>query len=771
MGLNVLPRRGLAVAAVAAAAVTSLLAAPAATASRQVAAAPQVQATGTGGAVSGVTAPAWQTNNTVWAIAAAHGVVYVGGAFTSVRPPGDASGTGEVARSYLAAFDAGTGSLLSFNHTLDGSVTALAVSPDGSTVYAGGSFTHVDGKYRPRLAAFSTATGALSTTWVPKANSTVQSIALSPDGSSIYLGGSFTTLDGQARTRLAAVSSAGSLLAWAPTADGTVASVAVAPDDSRVLIGGYFNTFDGTAQHAIGSADPVTGANEPWAATILPHTSSCTSTVKDIVVQGSTAYVAAEGTGGGCFDGDFAANISDGALIWQNDCLGATQALVIINGWLYKGSHAHDCAFSPGGWPQVNTSHGHLTRHLLDQSLTDGTLGHWTPNTSGNPLGPRVMATDGSQLFVGGDFKSVNGKAQQGFARFPAGPDTTAPGRPAQPVAISTSAGVDSVTFPAVSDVDSGTLTYSLYRDGGKTRIGTVTATSWPWALPLLHYRDAGLTPGSSHTYQVRVSDGVRNSPISAASAPVTVASASPSQTYSQAVAAEHPSFYWRLGESSGTTAADSSGNGFTGGYGSGVTLGQPGAITGDADTAAAFSGTSSGLVSASAPVPPPATFTIEAWFKTTTNTGGKLVGFGNAQSGSSSSYDRHIYMMNDGQLVFGVWTGKVVTIETANTYNDGQWHYVVATLSPATGMALYVDGRLAGTNANTVAQSYSGYWRVGGDNLNGWNLDPWGSNSQGTTQPYGYYFQGTMDEVAVYPVALSAGQVAAHYAANALSH
>ena len=70
-------------------------------------------------------------------------------------------------------------------------------------------------------------------------------------------------------------------------------------------------------------------------------------------------------------------------------------------------------------------------------------------------------------------------------------------------------------------------------------------------------------------------------------------------------------------------------------------------------------------MTSANSVVPGPQTFSIEAWFKTTTNDGGKIVGFGNAQTGGSSAnnnaspgssnYDRHIYMMNDGQLVFGV--------------------------------------------------------------------------------------------------------------------
>ena len=130
-----------------------------------------------------------------------------------------------------------------------------------------------------------------------------------------------------------------------------------------------------------------------------------------------------------------------------------------------------------------------------------------------------------------------------------------------------------------------------------------------------------------------------------------------------------------------------------------------------------------------------------------------------------SGNYDRHIYMMNDGQLVFGVWNNATETIETPNTYNDGQWHYVVATYD-GTNMALYVDGELTGTATSSSAQPYTGYWRIGGDNLNGWNLDPWGSNSQGTTQPAGYYFNGTIADVAVYPTALTAAQVQTHFAA-----
>ncbi|MGF7473793.1 hypothetical protein WFJ45_23970, partial [Salmonella enterica subsp. enterica serovar Minnesota] len=51
----------------------------------------------------------------------ANGVVYAGGDFTSVRPPGSPLGSGEVARNRLAAFSASTGNLItSFNPDVNG---------------------------------------------------------------------------------------------------------------------------------------------------------------------------------------------------------------------------------------------------------------------------------------------------------------------------------------------------------------------------------------------------------------------------------------------------------------------------------------------------------------------------------------------------------------------------------------------------------------------------------------------------------------------------
>ena len=140
-------------------------------------------------------------------------------------------------------------------------------------------------------------------------------------------------------------------------------------------------------------------------------------------------------------------------------------------------------------------------------------------------------------------------------------------------------------------------------------------------------------------------------------------------------------------GEVSGTLASDWAGD-------SDLTLKSSqrnvgGAIVGDPDPSTTFS---AGSKTGGAAQFGPQSFSAEAWFKTTTRSGGKIIGFGSVNTNNSSSSDRHVYMSNSGQLSFGANANGFRTVTSPTSYNDGKWHHVVGVLG-STGMRLYVDG------------------------------------------------------------------------------
>jgi hypothetical protein len=512
------------------------------------------------GSVGAAAASSWQSNGTVWKMAYAHGDIFLIGDFTALRPPGAAAGTNEHPAMYFAALNAATGALDTNiqTHTFGGQSSGLpltngsiAASPDGSTIYVGGKFTTVDGSSRPHIAAFSATTGHLLQSWHASVGGRVTAIAAAHNA--VYIGGAFGKVNGKAvGAHLAALSpSTGNPLPWGPgngpSTNDLVDALATSANGSQVIAGGYFTQVDGqtesgdhrtTYQKAVilggfGSGSSA-GRPEPMPANrIVPlrpvgvSGHICNSNVKDLVVSGSVVYLANEGSGGGCFDGTWAVNLPGGTLKWLNQCFGATQTIAVVRNYLYKGSHAHDCQSGnhngdPDNFPQLP---GNQSRHLLSQKLSNGFLGPWYPNTNaGAALGPRAMATDGTQLYVGGDFTSVNHRPQQGIARFTPTHDYPTP-QPHRPTAVAGKLGQVTVTVRPPLDLDDPDLTMELFRNGGSRPVAKARVQSLFWRQPAVHLVDRGAVPGTKATYRVRAVDtfGRYSSPLSPVSRPVAV--------------------------------------------------------------------------------------------------------------------------------------------------------------------------------------------------------------------------------------------------------
>jgi PKD repeat protein len=723
--------------------------------------------------------PTVQINGVVWNQQIVGNTVYVGGNFTSARPAGAALGTNEVPRANMLAYNLTTGELVtSFAPTFNGQVRDLSLSPDGSTLYVAGQFTQVNGQNRYRIAAFDTATGAL-TPFRPSVNSTVSAVVAGT--SAVYFSGLFSTVNGQARGGIAAVATGGTgttALPFSASLDGGNAqALTLAPDEQSVVAGGSFTGVNGRTDVGFGLArlDATTG--EPMA---LPVNSTIrnageNAAVLSLETDGVNFYGAGFHYGGaGTMEGSFAADWATGSLVWVEDCHGDTYGVYPTGDAVYSASHKHYCGNS-GGFPQTDPWSYHratATTKTPERVNTPDPYGYpdhdgepspemlyWYPDINtgtftGKSQGPWTVTGNDSYVLYGGEFTRVNNTGQQGLVRFAKpnlAPNTDGPrlsGSQITPTAISFKSGEVRVSWPSNWDRDNETLTYTLYRGATSTPpIYTTTVTRPFWDMPRMGFVDTGLTPGASVRYRLQVSDAWGNTATSNfVSTTVSDGQVGP---YAQEVLGDGASTYWRLGEASGSTAYDWAGQD-DGTVGTGVTRGATGAA-GDGDGASTFNGTTDGLVASQSLIDGPNTFSVEAWFRTTSTAGGKILGFGSANTGNSGSYDRHVYMGTNGKLSFGVWTGSSVTVSSSASYNDGQWHHVVASLG-SNGERLYVDGVLVGQRSDVSAgQAYQGYWRVGGDNS--WSGAP--------------YFTGDIDEVAIYPTVLSYRQVVDHWTAS----
>lgn len=739
------------------------------------------------GTVTADVLPTWQINGVVWSQAVAGNTVYVTGSFTKARPPGVApGGPGEIDANNVFAFDITTGNpVTNFTHSFDGQGLIVRVTPDGKTVYFGGDFTAVDGQARAHVASFDVATGAMLD-WAPRTDGQVRGFAFA--GDTVYVGGNFRSSGGVPRSELAAWNTTSkSITPWAPSAagDGFVWDMVTSPDSSRIIIGGSFTTLNGAAAYGMASIDAATGSALPWAATDRIKSAGLNGAISSLSTDGTQVYGTGYAFGAGAsFEGTFAVDPYSGQINWVNDCLGDTYGSFPQGGVLYSVSHKHDCSVV-GAFGDTNPR-SRWAKAIAESTTPTGVITkkdaygwdftglpyteqlNWYPDLEfGTYTSSRQAAwsVTGNENYVvlGGEFPKVNNVAQQGLVRFGktnVSPHAVGPVYNAglTPAPYSNESGVVRVPFTSVWDRDNATITYDVFRSPS-VKIASITRTDGRfWNLPDLSITDSGQTPGAQVRYQVRAKDADGNVQWSAWSPYVTVSS-TPTAAYRAAVRASGASHLWRLDETTGSRLYDDVGN--APGTASGLTLGSSGAMLNDSNASITSPGGSSAKMTTQEVSAAPAAVTVEAWVKTTNTRGGRIVGFGDSATGTSTSgiTDRVLYLDNSGRANFAINDGSYRTIYSRTAVNDGNWHHIVGTVG-SEGMQLFVDGRRVDRDqARTAPKVYNGSWRIGADQTNGF-----------TNKPTNAGLAGTIDDVAVYPTALGQGDIQAHYLASGRS-
>lgn len=235
--------------------------------------------------------------------------VFIGGRFTQVANA-NSNGGAVYARSYLAAFDATTGLVdESFNPALSAPVEVVIPSADGTSIYIGGDFNTVNGVNRRKVAQLNITDGSLVTSFnASGVDGLVRDLRL-VEGN-LYMAGLFTSVAGQPRSFLASLNPITGALTdkLRPAISGLhnggigkVIKIDVTPDGRRLLATGNFTTIDGLPRRQVAlfdlTATPATLS--PWNTTFFNSTcsSSFDSFMRDLDISADGKFAVFTTTG------------------------------------------------------------------------------------------------------------------------------------------------------------------------------------------------------------------------------------------------------------------------------------------------------------------------------------------------------------------------------------------------------------------------------------------------------------------------------------------
>ncbi len=227
-------------------------------------------------------------------------------------------------------------------------------------------------------------------------------------------------------------------------------------------------------------------------------------------------------------------------------------------------------------------------------------------------------------------------------------------------------------------------------------------------------------------------------------------------ERYAAAVGRDQPVGYWRLGESSGATAFDEAGN-LDGAYQGAFTLGASGLLADDPNTSATFDGTSAYATTGAGnqlSLAVTGALTIEAWVKPTSAAApGAIV----SRGGAANGYDYWL-AWDDGTIEITVWTPTGTERTTVATPADavpaGEVSHLVVTLDDVADVVeIFVNGR-------SVVRATTAWIGTSSPQAD----DPLAIGRRDDVAAA--YFDGLIDDVAIYDTVLRDVQILDHYLA-----
>ena len=251
------------------------------------------------------------------------------------------------------------------------------------------------------------------------------------------------------------------------------------------------------------------------------------------------------------------------------------------------------------------------------------------------------------------------------------------------------------------------------------------------------------------------------NVPLQVESVSVEVlTSAQPSGTYINTVLADAPLAWWRMNDAAGwSLTADQSGKAR---HGTNVgSFGSTASTITDSSTALTDAANAYSYITSPSWATGLGDFTVEGWFKTTAGGNQAIITMDDINQSPGAVGRKFALYLGGGQMTFMCFTnagGYPYIQSPLTTYNDGQWHHVMATRSGVV-MTLFMEGAQVATTTQTGVT-----WTGSNVDLLLGGIRWTNTGASGNS----YLFNGTLDELSIYGTALSSTRVNAHYTAGA---
>lgn len=327
--------------------------------------------------------------------------LYVGGWFSSYRGIG---------ANHLAKLNLTSGDLDTFftqNTGMDFGVESVIAS--GSSLYVGGVFTTYRGQPANRLAKIDFITGDLDTTFTQATGMNYAVLGLSISGTFLYVGGIFSTYRGQPASYLAKVNLITGDLDTTFTQNTGANNIvkSLRTDGSFLYVGGFFTNYRGLAAERLAKVNLITGDLD----TTFTHLTGLNAEVNTMSISNSLIYVGGRFTTYRGIAASYLAKIDgasgnlDSTFTQPNGLNGRVMTLSLVGSALYVGGH-------------FTSYRGSSALYLAKLDSINGDLNTtFNQDIFGANSWVNVIAHSGTSLYLGGHFTTYRGLTAQRLAK------------------------------------------------------------------------------------------------------------------------------------------------------------------------------------------------------------------------------------------------------------------------------------------------------------------------------------------------------------------